>query len=365
MVRRLTLVGKEEQHAPQMPESQYFGDKLPVTPPALIKGVLPETGVAWMVGQSGSGKTFQALHLGACLIPDCKKNFYIADRYYPIKRKGGVLYFVLEGRPAFPMRVAATFQNILGRQRELWDRPKLPFAWNSYQPNLYASGSDVVIRIAEREAAKMRQEFDEDLVAIFFDTIGLAALFENEDKAAQIIKVISDLQKLSSATGALVVPIDHMGKDDERGARGSSAKVDLPETVLECLGDRGENGVLTNLRMRFRKIRDSEAGRIIPYRLNIQDMGKDEDGDPITTCTIQWEPDRPPPPPKQRGPRNKTDAILQRAIQDVKLPADETALRAAFYNHHGGSSKAANMAWHRAFVTAGLKVTDGRVDYEV
>jgi hypothetical protein len=83
-----------------LPESQWFGERPKELPPALIKGVLPQTGVAMIGGQSGGGKTFHGIHLGACLIPDCKQNFYI-DKYR-IKRKGGVLYFVLEGEGRFP-----------------------------------------------------------------------------------------------------------------------------------------------------------------------------------------------------------------------------------------------------------------------
>jgi hypothetical protein len=357
--------GKEEQHAPSaLPKSQYYGDKPAETPAALIKGVLPQTGVAAFIGQSGTGKTFQALHLGTCLIPDCDKGFYI-DRYR-IKRKGGVLYFALEGKTAFPSRVDAAFKDVMSKQMKLGERGRLPFAWNFYQPYLLERGPDLMIKIAEDEAITMRHEFGVDLVAIFIDTLGLAAMFENEDRSAQVIKVISDLQKLSEAIGCLVMPVDHMGKDAEQGARGSSSKRDLPETVLACLGDRTESGVLTNLRMTFHKIRDGEAGRIIPYRLHQVDMGIDEDNDQNTTCVIRWEPERPAPPPRRRADRvqPKTAGVLARAISEVGLPADAAALRAVFTKHHGGSKHTAGAAWRRAIAASGLVLgKDGRLNY--
>jgi len=345
-----------------LPQSQFFGEKPAELPAALIKGVLPQTGVAAIIGQSGTGKTFQALHLATCLIPDCKQDFYI-DRYR-IKRKGGVLYFVLEGRNAFPIRATAAFENVMDKQMKLGDRPTLPFAWNFYQPNLLANGPDALIKLVERDAARMKQEYSVDLVATFIDTMGLAALFQNEDKAAQIIQVISGLNLLSESTGCLVVPVDHMGKDPDLGARGSSAKRDLPETVLACLGDRTENGVLTNLRMAFHKIRDGEAGRVIPYRLGQVHMGVDDDGDPVTTCIVAWEPNRPPPPKAQRA-KPKTQDALHKAIDDVGgLPADPDKLRKAFYAHHRGKRHTANVAWHRALRDAKLVLTsDGRLDY--
>jgi hypothetical protein len=69
-----------------LPESQWFGEKAAPIPPALIKGIFPETGVATIGGQSGGGKSFHAIHLGVSLIPDCEQNFYI-DKY-KIKRHG-------------------------------------------------------------------------------------------------------------------------------------------------------------------------------------------------------------------------------------------------------------------------------------
>jgi hypothetical protein len=104
-------VGKSQQHAPPpLPDSHYLGERPPEPPPALIKGVLPQTGVAAIVGQSGAAKTFHALHLSTCLMPDCKRDRYV-DRYR-VKRKGGVLYFVMEGRPAFPTRAASASSGI-------------------------------------------------------------------------------------------------------------------------------------------------------------------------------------------------------------------------------------------------------------
>ena len=355
--------GKVHQHAPpQLPETQFFGEKPLEFPAALIKDVLPQTGVAAIIGQSGTGKTFQALHLTTCLIPDCGRDFFI-DRYR-IKRKGGVLYFVLEGRRAFPMRAAAAFNAALGKQMELGDRFRQPFGWNFYQPNLYANGPDALIKLVERDAARMKQEYSVDLVAVFIDTLGLSALFDNENDAAQVQFVLSGFNRLSEVTGALVIPVDHMGKDPDLGARGSSAKRDLPETVLACLGDRTENGMLTNLRMAFHKIRDGEAGRIIPYRLNQVHMGIDPDGDPVTTCVVEWEPNRPPPPKAQRA-KPKTQDALHKAISDVGgLPADPVKLRKAFYAHHQGKRHTANAAWNRALREAKLVPTgDGRLDY--
>ena len=197
----------------------------------------------------------------------------------------------------------------------------------------------------------MRKEFQVDLVAVFLDTMGLAACYENENMSAQVQKVVSGLSRLSDVTGALAINVDHFGKDQDAGLRGSSAKRGHVETILACLVDRNKDDKPTNHRMKFEKIRDGEEGRIIPYRLKPIDWGVDEDGDPISTRVVQWEPHRQVPV-KGRPRKHKTDVTLERAIKDVGLPADPEELKKAFYKYHGGSNHAANAAWNRAIKEA-------------
>jgi hypothetical protein len=355
---------KPKEGVEVLPDSQWMGERRAAEPPALIKGMFPETGVGMIGGQSGGGKTFLAINIGVHLIPDCEQSHYI-DKYR-IKRHGGVLYLVLEGKPAFPLRVTTAFETVLKKQMEFGDRAKLPFAWNTYEPNLFHKGPGALIKLAEREAQRMRQEFAVDLVAVFVDTMGLAACYDNEDKAAEIQRVVSGLFKLSDATGALAIGVDHFGKDQSAGLRGSSAKRGHVETVLSCLVDRDENDNPTNHRLKFEKIRDGEEGRIIPYRLRQVDLGRDEDGDPLSTCVIEWEPARQLSKKKEGRPRGggrKTSVPLEQAIEEVVLPADPEALREAFYKHHGGSPKAANTAWHRALADVGLRLVGGKLDF--
>jgi hypothetical protein len=274
---------------------------------------------------------------------------------------------VLEGKPSFHLRVGAAFEPLLKKQFEFGDgsRIKLPFAWNTYAPNLFANGPDGLLKLADREAKKMRQEFGVDLVAIFIDTMGLAACYENEDKSAQVQKVVSGLNRLSDQTGALVINVDHMGKDQDAGLRGTSAKRDCVETILACLIDRDKTtGKAKNHRLQLFKIRDGEEERVIPYSLVPIECGRDEDGDLVSTCAIQWDFNRPPPRERRPPKKKKTDAVLELAIKEVGLPADVEELRKAFYRIHGGNNSAANMAWNRAIKDTYLEVDDeGRFDW--
>jgi hypothetical protein len=268
----------------------------------------------------------KSLAQGIHLLPEAEREFYI-DRYR-IKRKGGVLYLLLEGKGAFHLRLQTLLEVTLskqqmkfeagkpvGEQMKFGDRSVVPFAWNTYRPNLFERGPDDLIRLAEREAAYMRREFGVDLVAVMLDTMGLAACYESEDKSAQVQKVVSGLYRLSDATGALAIGIDHFGKDQALGLRGSSAKRDTPETLLACLADRTLEGRATNHRMVLHKLRDGTyEGRVVPYRLDQIDLGYDEDGDPVSTCVVVWEPDRKPPKEEKRS---SAQATLKEVLTEV------------------------------------------------
>jgi hypothetical protein len=209
----------------------------------------------------------------------------------------------------------------------------------------------------------MKADFGVDMVAIMIDTMGLAACYENEDKAAQVQKVTSDLFKLSDETGALVIGVDHYGKDQSAGLRGSSAKRGHVETVLSCLVDREKtDDPPTNHRLKFEKIRDGEEGRIVPYKLQRVDWGIDEDGDPVSTCTVQWEVGRVQPK-RGKPKRRKTDLALEMAIKEVGLPADVDKLREAFKKAHGGTTHAANTAFNRAIDAEGLVFSGNKLDW--
>jgi AAA domain len=344
-----------------LPESQWFGEKPLELPPALIRGVFPRTGVATIGGQSGGGKSFHAIHLGLCLIPNCQQTSYI-DKYR-IKRHGGVLYLVLEGKTAFPMRLHAAYNHMMKKQMEFGDdKWKIPFCWNTYSPSLFGEGPDALLKIVARDAAKMQRDFRVEMVAFMLDTMGLAAVYKREDDAAQVQKVVSDLGRMSDETGALAINIDHYGKDQGAGLRGSSAKRAGADTVLACLVDRDKDDKPTNHRIAFEKIRDGEEGREVPYRLKQVDVGVNEDGERETTCVIEWEINRPSPKKKGAPKKRKTDATLARAIEEVGLPAEPDKLKESFYKFHGGSNHAANAAWNRALRESDLEFVGGMYD---
>src|SRR5215470_15764241 len=88
-----------------------------------------------------------------------------------------------------------------------------------------------------------------------------------------------------------VLGIDHFGKSLEAGTRGASSKESSGDVVLAGLGDKQLSGSVTNTRLAVRKHRGGKQGQEYPFQLRmVEAPEKDEDGDPITTMVIDWQP---------------------------------------------------------------------------
>jgi AAA domain len=224
---------------------------------------------------------------------------------YRIKRRGGILFVAAEGVASIGLRFEAMLAKKL-RLPNLDHNPPQPFAWVNFQPQLLRLGANGLIAIAEREAAWMREKFAVDLTLIVVDTVAAAAAFQKEDDAAQAQAVMSEMGLLSKKTGALVLGVDHFGKDVDTGTRGSSAKEGYAETVLALVGKREVTGRVTDLQLGVRKVRDGDQGRVVPFRLELVDCGTDEDSNHHPGRAMGTEPagttGRAAAKPSQRAP---------------------------------------------------------------
>ena len=306
------------------------GEQL-VTPQWLIKNLLPETGVALLSGQWGTGKTFVAL--------DAAVSVMIGAQFatYRCKRSGGVLYIAAEGGSQIPIRLAA----ILEKKCPLHRGP-LPFAWLDYCPPFTPGAGEVgLLQFAEEAARRMWEKHGVPLVLIIIDTLAAAARFKDENAAAEVQQAMDVLNAISRATGALVLAVDHFGKAAETGTRGSSAKEASADAVIACVAERTNSGTISNTRIAVRKLRGGATGAETAFTLSVEPMGVDEDGDPISTCVVAWSPvtiAAPPETAKGDGWPKTTTARLWRACllaalnqygsQQVPFP-DHPAVRAA------------------------------------
>ena len=177
----------------------WYGDEPPPPPPYLVRNTLPETGLAMIAGQTTLGKTFIGADLAGAVMT--KGNF----AGEPVLRRGGVLWFAAEGETAIEGRVRAAVENKFGGSG-----PQ-PFARQAGGVPLLTDPDALEKLLAHaREAERhMKANFDLPLAFIAVDTVSAAASFDDENSASETQRVMSVLQALSRATGALVLPIDH------------------------------------------------------------------------------------------------------------------------------------------------------------
>jgi hypothetical protein len=154
-------------------------------------------------------------------------------------------------------------------------------------------------------------------------------------------------------TGAIVLAVDHFGKEVTTGTRGTSAKESSADAILALLGAREPSGRVPKKVMVVRKLRGGPVGVETPYSLQMVDLGVDSENEAITSCVVRWDAPRDSDPMKHR--RVKSHELLTAAIEAAGgLPAERAKVQAAFAEAHrktgkvGSTANAARMAFNRA-----------------
>jgi hypothetical protein len=247
----------------------------------LVKGLLPAVSFGLLSGQWGTGKTFQAFELSACLMTGQP---YIGHR---IKRQCGVMYVAAEGVSEVRKRLEAMVAHKCGGLK------RAPFRWFEIAPTLLGPNAiETLTAMAKQADASLQAEFGLPLGLIVIDTIAASAGYAMqgaESDSATGAALMRVLQQVARNCECMVLGVDHFGKNIDSGTRGTSAKEDASELVLVCLGNRETSGLVVNTRLAVRKNRGGSQGQEYPFKLREIEIGKDEDGDPITTMVVDWE----------------------------------------------------------------------------
>lgn len=257
------------------------GTHLHALPPLVwrVKGVLPAEGLAALFGPSASGKSFLALDMAAAI---AQGRSWFGNR----TRSATVVYVALEGEGGFKNRVTA------------WERENLlpiPTALNFVmQPFKINDSQDV-----------------DDLAAIvpkgsviFIDTLNRAAPMADENSSRDMGEILEGAKRLQTSIGGLVILIHHTGKDAGKGLRGHSSLFAALDGAIQV--ERSVVGRAWGVA----KAKDGEDGDKFPFKLKCHGLGKDADGDEITSCTVE------------------RDHALLFKTADPKGPVQKEALRA-------------------------------------
>jgi hypothetical protein len=224
----------------------------------IVLGVLPSVGIGVIVGVSMSGKGFLTFDLMAIL---AEGGCWFGCRVDKVR----VIYICLEGAGGLHKRIRA-WEIKNGRK----------------YPDIGIITSSFDLRNPEQVAALIAAIRDAGFAGgvVVIDTLAQAAPGTDENSSRDMGEIIAALQSIQAALGGLVLTVHHLGKDTTRGPRGHSSFLASLDACIEVRRDGDRRSWVVA------KVKDGADGAEHPFRLEVVEVGMDEDGEKITSCVI-------------------------------------------------------------------------------
>lgn len=227
----------------------------------LIKGILPNKGLAAVFGPSGSGKTF--------LVLDMMMSIAAKPEWFGLKVNNvPVVYVGLEGAGGIRNRVNA------------WKAHHQMSEFSNFKLILGTFDLMSRIQVEELAAAVIAEGMEGGIIVI--DTLNQASPTADENASKDMGVIIQNLKLLQELTGGLVVIVHHTGKNTNAGLRGHSSLKAALDTSIEVEGEGGRRTWTLN------KSKDGIAGKSYAFNLSVKHLDVDADGDPVTSCVVEY-----------------------------------------------------------------------------
>lgn len=245
-------------------------------------------------GPSGSGKSF--------FTADIAQHIATGAPWRGRKvTRGLVVYVASEAGASILKRFVAWRDNRISETLE-----SIPLAILTRGPNLIA-GTDFEILAAQLTA--MQQETSLPLMMVVFDTLSRSMPGGDENNAEDMTRAVRSADHLRDQFNCATVFVHHSGKDSTQGARGHSSLFAAADLVLRVVDKQAA----------VEKIRDGVAGEQFGFALTMVEIGRDADGDPVTTCLL----DQSDATPRKRSaePLGKNQRIVLKEIRVLSADA--------------------------------------------
>jgi hypothetical protein len=234
--------------------------KLSTTRRDLVKGIIPRVGLTIVWGK-----------------PKCGKSFWIFDvvmhvalgREYRGRRvhQGPVIYCAFEGQSGLEARVQAF------RQERLNGEIDVPFFLEPITLDLIKDHEALIACIKETLGETAPP------VAVVLDTLN-RSLVGSENSDEDMSAYVRAADAIREAFECAVLVIHHCGYEGTR-PRGHSGLAGAADAQISVKRD-AEDNIVVELEL----AKDGAAGAVLLSRLETVVVGKDEDGDDITSCVV-------------------------------------------------------------------------------
>ncbi|WP_338687739.1 AAA family ATPase [Bradyrhizobium sp. 26S5] len=230
----------------------------------LVKRLIPLNSVGALYGLPNVGKSF--------VVFDLASHARRGRDWFDRKIAGGdVLYCYAEGAEGMSGRAKAWADNN--------DTSGGDVALMNNVPNLFKDPKAADKLIAE--ARKCEADSGQPVRLIIVDTLAAATTGADGSSDKDMGVVCERLRKVATALDCAVLVVHHSGKDVSKGMRGSSAILGAVDYTL--LAEEGKGGSTISVE----KMRDASKAQSIRFKLVEVVIGKDGDGEDVTSCIIR------------------------------------------------------------------------------
>lgn len=239
----------------------------------LVKGLIPAGALCSIYGPGGSFKSFLAVSL-ACHIASGKP--WSGRRV----SQGAVLFIAGEGGTGVSRRIRA-WELCVNDEMALdnlfrVDCPVFPASAESVQQVILAAQD-----ILQLTGMPVR--------LIILDTLARCFGSSDENTARDMGAFIQGCDAIRFHTQSTMLIVHHSGKDQDRGARGSSAF----QAALDAEFNVRREGRRNAITLSCTKMKDAEMPEVTAYDLSEAEICIDDDGEPVTSLVLNDVPRQP------------------------------------------------------------------------
>lgn len=275
-----------------------------------VKDLIPAAELGFIYGESGTGKTFFAIHLVKHLIQGCGKFFgkKVAD---PVN----VLYICAEGISGFRDRLQLAINDMSIEEKNR-------------------------LRIIDRKPGLNRVSDVKEIISscnynrfvpnvVFIDTLAQTSGGANQDSNTEMQLYLDSVAKLNAAFDSMSIIVHHAGKDASKGMRGASCLKGAADVSILLTGQKTKTAKID-------KMKDGADDIEVHFELKpeVITVGFDEDGEDTSRSSCILIELKEKPPTLSTGNNNREVQILEFVNSDDYKPMNKKMLVLALAAEH-------------------------------